>query len=99
MDTYKILHVITSFFEHVILKQVVSSIPGSVGYISYPLFIEPTITGVPSGFNGYIWVDTKIVFKKNPNLFTLQYLSLSEDLQEWWAEQQTTQELTGLNKM
>ena len=39
-----------------------SSIPGSVGYI-YPMFIEPTITWVPSGFSGYIWLDTKIVFK------------------------------------
>ena len=44
-----------------------SSIPGSVGYIlSYPMFIlnsslEPTITWVPSGFSGYIWLDTKIV--------------------------------------
>ena len=44
-------------------EQVVSSIPGSVGYI-YPMFIEPTITRVPSGFSGYIWLDTKIVFKK-----------------------------------
>ena len=40
-----------------------SSIPGSVGYI-YPMFIEPTITWVPSGFSGYIWLDTKIVLKK-----------------------------------
>ena len=29
------------------------------------MFIEPTITWVPSGFSGYIWLDTKIVFKKN----------------------------------
>ena len=28
------------------------------------MFIEPTITRVPSGFSGYIWLDTKIVFKK-----------------------------------
>ena len=34
-------------------EHVVSSIPGSVGYI-YPMFIEPTITWVPSGFSGYI---------------------------------------------
>ena len=44
-------------------KQVVSSISGSVEYI-YPMFIEPTITWVPSGFSGYIWLDTKVVFKK-----------------------------------
>ena len=28
------------------------------------MFIEPTITWVPSGFSGYIWLDTKIVFEK-----------------------------------
>ena len=28
------------------------------------MFIEPTITLVPSGFTGYIWLDTKIVLKK-----------------------------------
>ena len=42
-------------------EQVVSSIPGSVGYISYPMFIEPLITRVSSGFSGYTWLDTKIV--------------------------------------
>ena len=26
---------------------------------SYPMFIEPTITRVPSWFSGYIWLDTK----------------------------------------
>ena len=36
----------------------------SYGFASYPMFIEPTITWVPSGFSGYIWLDTKIVFKK-----------------------------------
>ena len=30
----------------------------------YPMFIKPTITWVPSGFSGYIWLDTKIVLKK-----------------------------------
>ena len=34
-------------------------------YISYPMFLEPTITQVPSGFYGYAWLDTKILFKKN----------------------------------
>ena len=29
------------------------------------MFIEPTITWVPSGFSGYIWLDTKIVLKNN----------------------------------
>ena len=27
------------------------------------MFIEPTITWVPLGFSGYIWLDTKIVLK------------------------------------
>ena len=27
------------------------------------MLIEPTITWVPSGFSGYIWLDTKIVLK------------------------------------
>ena len=31
------------------------------------MFIEPTITWVPSGFSGYIWLDTKIVLKKKKN--------------------------------
>ena len=30
----------------------------------YPMFIEPTITWVLSGFSGYIWLDTKIVLTK-----------------------------------
>ena len=28
-----------------------------------PMFIEPTITWDPSGFSGYIWLDSKIVLK------------------------------------
>ena len=28
------------------------------------MFIEPTITWVPSGFSGYIWLETKIVFEE-----------------------------------
>ena len=31
---------------------------------NYPMFIEPTITRVPSGFSGYVWLDTKIAFLK-----------------------------------
>ena len=30
----------------------------------YPMFIEPTITWVPSVFSGYIWLDPRIVLKK-----------------------------------
>ena len=39
----------------------------------YPMFIEPTITWVPSGFSGYIWLDTKIVLK-NTHVHTMAYL-------------------------
>ena len=46
-------------------EQVVSLIPGSVGYISYPMFIEPRITWVSLGFFGYIGLDTKIVLKES----------------------------------
>ena len=28
------------------------------------MFIDPTINWVPSGFSGYIWLDTKIVLKR-----------------------------------
>ena len=35
------------------------------------MFIEPTITWVPSGFSGYIWLDTKIVLKKNTFLTSI----------------------------
>ena len=51
-----------------------SSIPGSVGYIIiYPMFIEPTITWVPPGFSGYIWLDKKMVFKKCQEIRLLAY--------------------------
>ena len=46
------------------MGQVASSGPGSVTYISYPMFIEHTITRILSGFSGYIWLDTKIVLLK-----------------------------------
>ena len=36
------------------------------------MFIEPTITWVPSGFSGYIWLDTKIVLKKDICMEPLQ---------------------------
>ena len=31
---------------------------------THPMLIEPKITLIPSGFSGYIWLDTKIVFKE-----------------------------------
>ena len=34
------------------------------------MFIEPTITWVPSGFSGYIWLNTKNVLKKNRKAVT-----------------------------
>ena len=50
---------------HTVKEQVASLSSGSVGSISYFMFIELTITRVPSGFSGYKWLDTKIVLKKN----------------------------------
>ena len=38
------------------------------------MFIEPTITWVPSGFSGYIWLDTKIVLKKKNMLDGMQVM-------------------------
>ena len=35
------------------------------------MFIEPTITWVPSGFSGYIWLDTKIVLKKKKKIIII----------------------------
>ena len=55
-------------------------IPGSVGYISYPMFIEPTITWVPSGFSGCIWLDTKIVLNEQ-----VQYLACSVPAYQFWV--------------
>ena len=50
------------------------------------MFIEPTITWVPSGLSGYIWLDTKIVLKNiekisSPGQITLffGYLSQPDD--------------------
>ena len=45
------------------MSSIPDTIPGSVGYI-YPMFIELTITWVPSGFSGYIWLAHKNCVKK-----------------------------------
>ena len=34
----------------------------------YPMFKEPTITWVPSGFSGYIWLHMKIVLEKKKTI-------------------------------
>ena len=39
------------------------------------MFIEPTITQVPSGFSGYIWLDKKIVLIKK--LFSNLYAAVT----------------------
>ena len=39
-----------------------SSIPGSVGYIGIPCSLSLRLL---SGFSGYIWLDTKIMFEKS----------------------------------
>ena len=47
------------------------------------MFIEPTITWIPSGFSVYIWLDTKKVLKKNYIIIIIIYrdprLSFSVD--------------------
>ena len=45
---------------------------------SYPMFIEPTITWVPSGFSGYIWLDTKILLTKKKKKRQLSHSK------KWW---------------
>ena len=46
-------------------EQAANSIPGSVGYISHVHWTTRLLYYlVPSGFSGYIWLDTKIVLKK-----------------------------------
>ena len=48
---------------YVVNLLLLSSSPAVVSN-TYPVFIEPAITRIPSGFSGYIWLDTKIVLKK-----------------------------------
>ena len=43
------------------------------------MFTEPTITWVPLGFSGYIWLDTKIVL--NNSSMIIQYIFLSQMVQ------------------
>ena len=56
------------------------------------MFIEPTITWVPSGFSGYIWLGTKIVLKKQldhhcatrlPQTALHYHYNLLESLNSW----------------
>ena len=47
--------------------------------ISYPMFIEPTITWASSGFSGYIWLDTKIVLKHIAEDFNLSIHCYEDD--------------------
>ena len=45
----------------------------------YPMFIEPTITWVPSGFSGYIWLNTKIVLNLLSKTPIHQYTDISKN--------------------
>ena len=56
----------------------------------YPMFTEITNTWIPSGFSGYIWLDTKSVLKKLPCLtvsvaceFELNPINFSAEV---WSE-------------
>ena len=46
------------------------------------MLFEPTITWVPSGFSGYIWLDTKIVLKKKMAQRYIIHLSIKKILME-----------------
>ena len=48
------------------------------------MFIEPTITRVPSRFSGYIWLDTKIVSKKTLKAGCLPYMLLGSSCSYSW---------------
>ena len=59
-------------------EQVVSSIPGSVGYISH-VHRTYKITRVPLRFSWYIWIDTKLCLKNRENRendFLMSHLTL-----------------------
>ena len=45
-------------------KKAARSSPSTVSDNIYLMFIVPMIAWVSSGFSAYIWLDTKIVFKK-----------------------------------
>ena len=50
------------------------------------MFIEPTITwvpSVPSGFSGYIWLDTKTVLKKMYHIFISREILDIIRVSEW----------------
>ena len=53
-----------TWYDGHVMEQTASLSPGRVGYISYPMFIEPTITRIPLMFSGYIGLDTKMATKK-----------------------------------
>ena len=50
--------------EFKVQLQITCSSPGSVGYISYFMFIKPTITRVLSEFSEHIWLDSEIVLRQ-----------------------------------
>ena len=41
------------------------------------MFIEITITWVPSGFFGYLWIDTKTLLKKDIKLCAKMYVAVN----------------------
>ena len=57
--------------------------PGSVGYISH-VHRSYDYTQVPSGFSGYIWLDTKIVLKKIYYLNHRKHLQLGASFNLVW---------------
>ena len=51
-----------------------SSITGSVGYISHVNSLSLRLPGFLSGFSGFIWLDTKIVLKNKQKTCQLSYV-------------------------
>ena len=57
---------------------------------TYPMFIEPTITQitrVPSGFSGYIWLDTKIVLKQKKKFCNEHFFRRAARVSHYFAMQ------------
>ena len=67
-----------------------SSIPGRI----YPMFIEPTITWVPSVFSGYIWLDTKKLCKKNSHLRNKNNVTATKAIEHCHVQQEDCQNMT-----
>ena len=67
-----------------------SSIPGSVGYVSHVHTVYDYLG--PLGFSGYIWLDTKIVLKNGTSVAVFFKLDRI-DMPSYVSPRQTTPQL------